>query len=212
VDDEDARMAVLRGLRFTRDLDQDVLAAQVPRLVASLKSPEVNVRVAAAQTLGLLGPRSAPAAADLADLLGDPSPAVVRAAADALAATGGEAIAPLTEALDRADPAALPAVVQALARINSPVRPSMERFRQALESDDQSVRRTAIFALPLMGVEAIPEIVRAVDEVDPYTRRTLAEALGKFGPAAGPAVPVLTAMLKGGDEDLRRTAARPRMS
>lgn len=71
----------------------------------------------------------------------------------------------------------------------------IQKLIKAFMSDDEQVRKAALFA-------------QALKDKDKVARRVAAKALGKIGPAAKAAVPALTEALKDKDEDVRREAAK----
>ena len=72
------------------------------------------------------------------------------------------------------------------------------------------VRWKGLKALQRFGPRVVPDLVRALrEEADPAVRRLAADALGRIGPAAGPARPELVrAAVQDGDGAVRRAAAR----
>ncbi len=62
-------------------------------------------------------------------------------------------------------------------------------------------------ALALIGGEAAPALVRALESKDGALREAAARALGRIGPAARCAVPALTAVLRDPRDRVRQAAA-----
>ena len=87
-------------------------------------------------------------------------------------------------------------------------QPALFELASALndESEVSIVREYAALLIGEMGKTAapvVPVLVGALDQGDPYVRRTVARALGRIGPAAKAAVPDLTS-LANADIDWRR--------
>lgn len=71
-----------------------------------------------------------------------------------------------------------------------------------------SVRETAADSLGRIGVDAVPELIKALGNPDAGLRVQAARALAVIGPKAGAAVPSLISLLSDDDEAVRRAAAR----
>jgi len=88
----------------------------------------------------------------------------------------------------------------------------MQTLIDALEADDREVRWRATISLGVQGVkakDAVPGIVRILEDPDHNLRRDAAEALGRIGPAAEMAIPALVERLKRDPEStVRQFAAR----
>jgi HEAT repeat protein/lysophospholipase L1-like esterase len=154
--------------------------ADVPRLVAALKDADPGVRRGAAWALGRQGRRAAAAAVPaLAAALGDRDESVRRDAARALGRLG-----------DAGRPAR-PALFRALCDERASVR---WRAAQSLSSLD-------------VGAGAVPDLVLALRNEDPYVRGFAAWTLGAIGPDARAAVPALVDALQRDDGYERGGAA-----
>jgi HEAT repeat protein len=168
--------------------------ADVPDLVKKLRSPDSDVRRAAARELADAGAEAKPAVGALAAALKDRDLFVRRFAAQALGAIGPDA------------------------------RPAVPALRAALGDRRGEVQEAAAVALGKVGgpdgVSALAAAVRDPNR-DAGVRRKSAEALGSMGKEARAAVPALTAVLKGAgprkgkgkkkmapDDDVRVDAAR----
>jgi len=169
-------------------------AADMAKLVADLKSPDSDVRRAAAKGLSEMGPDAkASAPALVSALKNDKDLFVRRFAAQALGDVGAE---PKT---------AVPALSAVLK-----------------EEDKKELVEAAVTSLGKMGPTAVPPLVDALKNkagaakkapkkgpvpTDPtaFVRTKAAEALGNIGPGAKAAVPALIGALN--DRDIRTEAA-----
>jgi HEAT repeat protein len=159
--------------------------------VGQLSNPNSTYQLGAANALGRLGPAAAPAFAALAERLTDHSEAVARAAAAALAE------------IDRDWAKA------------APVRAMVPDLVFGLSDPRFETRRGAAAVLPLIDrdwakLEAARGAVPRLTEALAIRGREVyaAEALGRFGPAAAPAMPKLRALLAGDHApDIRRAGA-----
>jgi len=76
--------------------------------------------------------------------------------------------------------------------------PAIKEIRTSFQSRDPRIRREAVGVLARMGPEAkeaVPDLIRLLDDEDEATRKLAARALGRIGPDAAPAVPALKRML-----------------
>ena len=173
----------------------------VPDLVEALKAPGAAARGAAADALGLMGPRAAAAGPSLEALLNDRELPVLLAAARALVR-----IAP--ERSKAVVPAVLPLLLLpqenlavgaagVLAALGPDAARAAPVLVHALKAKDNRVARAAAVLGRLRPPPA--EVVTALAEaLSGYEkgRPACAQALGQLGAAAKPAVPALVAALK----------------
>lgn len=145
----------------------------------------VWVRLQAAQTLGKLGPGAADAVPSLAHFLDDSTDRDAELLDEAVVRTLGK--------IGRAARPAIPALV----RIG---RRNFDLERAAAEAIDQ------ILLTPESESEDVPTLMRNLRDRDEAVRLRAAKALGNLGPAARPAVSLLTEALKDPDADVRRVA------
>lgn len=88
-----------------------------------------------------------------------------------------------------------------LGRLGWLAREALPALVRALDDDDAKVRETAAHAIGGMGPEALPTLVLMLGHEDKYVRRNAVWALGKLGPLARPALADLCQSLK--DQDPR---------
>jgi len=173
-------------------------------LTPALKSPELDVRLTATQTLATIG--TPQAVEPLGVALADPEVKVRRAAASALRNLADMRVLPaLANALGDQESAVYYAARDALARLGAPAVPVL---LQRLGSADTRVAYTAQQALARIGEAAIAPLVTGMrtapsDEV----ARWAAVALGRIGPTA---VEPTAALLADGDASVRARSAAAR--
>jgi HEAT repeat protein len=140
----------------------------VARLARDLGSKEVQVRRDAARELGKLGPEAKGAFAALARAIRDEDKYVRRFSAQALGNLGSEV------------QGVVPVLVDAL----------KDREKAVVQAAAEALARTGA-----EGVKALTELVKE-KRTDATARKTAVESLGKIGPPAKEAVPVLVEVLK----------------
>ena len=92
---------------------------------------------------------------------------------------------------------------QALGRVGPPAKQAVSALAKVAESDKSpAVRMDALGALGEIGVadEALPAVLKSLSAPEPPIRYAACFALGKFGPSAKEAVPVLVNYLKMRDD------------
>jgi len=177
-------------------------AADVPALVKQLKSPDPDLRRAAAKGLGEAGPDAKPAITALTTALADKDLFVRRFAAQALGEIGPEAksaVKPLSDALKDPKKEVVEAAATALGKIGA-VEPLAALVSDARK--DPAARRKAIEALGLMKADArsaVPDLIKALKDKD--VRLEAAEALGDIGPDASSALKELDAIAASKERD-----------
>lgn len=188
-----------------------VVAADIDELVKQLKSPDADMRRAAAKALAESGADAKPAVAALADALKDKDTYVRRFAAQALGEVGPDArsaVPALAGALKDDKKQVGEAAAEALGKLGGPgaVTPLMDAFKD--KSRDIAVRRKAVEAVGKLGDDAKPAVQVLADslkepgmgkgkakgkamEADRELRNEVVMALANLGPAAKDALPVL---------------------
>jgi len=128
----------------------EIGAAAVPALIAGLKDPDLYVRRAAAQALGMKAwPAAVPA---LAAALKDPEQLVRRAAAQALGwPMAVEAVPALIASLEDPDLYVRRAAAQALGNIGPAAMEGLSALSTALEDPDLGMRETTAEAIRKIG-------------------------------------------------------------
>jgi HEAT repeat protein len=206
----------------------------LPHLVVMLQHTDKYVRRHAVWAIGKLGPGGLPAIASLCHALRDADPRVASGAAQALGTLGDEAdeaIPALTEAMRGTNIVLCRLASKALSQIGPKALPSLMAH---LRHRDPFVRGEAALAIGWMGHAGLPavpglmECLRmgpakpAVDPSEPATqiasaspppptpeessRMYAAQALGRIGPMAHPAIPALKNALQDPHEHVRQAA------
>ncbi len=161
-------------------------AEDVQKLIADLKSQDVNTRRDSATQLGQLGPAARPAVAALVENLTDRDKQAWSNAMGALASIGPDA----------AD--AIPALIECLDG-------SASGGRGGRDGEQMTLR--AAYALTQIGKPAIPPLIKILENGDKDSRAGAAMALGGMGAEAAEAIPALVANLGHEDDDIRQAIA-----
>ena len=189
-------------------VDEGDLAALIERL----RSPEAMVRMEAADDLRCLGRKAASAAAPLTELLGDPSPRVRLSAAAALLQIDpkeARAVEVLARGLESADLADRRDAAEAIGLAGPAAAALVDKLASLLKDPDESMRITALQAIAMLGpaaAQAAGAVAPLLD--DPELAIDAADALGRIGPAARPALKRLAEMLSADQPAVRWAAVR----
>ncbi|MEP6574690.1 MAG: M56 family metallopeptidase, partial [Gemmatimonadota bacterium] len=156
----------------------DTTGVAVPALIAALRDPEVNVRRAAAQSLGNLeDPRAVPG---LIEALHDSDIEVKKDAAEALGNLGDRrAVDGLSATLKDASAEVREAAASALGELQD--ARSADALSGALRDTSAAVRRSAASALSQMkDPRAVEPLIAALKDADPEVRQMSANSLGEL--------------------------------
>ncbi|NCA11311.1 HEAT repeat domain-containing protein, partial [bacterium] len=187
-------------------------------LVKATSDASPRVRWHAARGLGLIGEDAVAAVPLLATLLDDADPIVATQAAAAigLIRTDDDSAADLSEADRRAYATAFEALIAKMTHADPRVRRAVLRTIGVLEPDenklaplvgerladaDPSVVLPALHSLADIGPEAVPVLVKALE--NPRARYWASVALAEIGAAAAAAVPALQASVAAGEPEER---------
>jgi HEAT repeat protein len=185
---------------------------EVAELRKKLQAADATVRAESAGDLGALGPKAAEAAGDLAKLLDDAAPVARMAGAAALLRVKpkeARALDVLTRGLSAEDAAVRRHAARAAGLAGPAAAPLADRLGALLADADVRVRRVALQAIATLGpaaAGALDPVTKLLDT--PETRLDAAEALGRMGPAARPAVKRLARMLTADGAPERWAAVR----
>ncbi len=135
-------------------------AAAVPRLIAAMEGPHVELRAEAARALGQIGPDAVPALPQLTAALRGPDADLRRAA---------------IEALEQIGPDAGPAMLEVLRLVRLGSVSARPRAAAAL-----------VAVAPGAPVEQLPRLVAVLDDPDETVRAAVRAALASAGGAAAP--------------------------
>jgi HEAT repeat protein len=183
-------------------------------LVACLKDPESEVRLAAGEALAQLGRPVVPL---LASSLDDRDPRVRREAALTLKRVGESArsaIGALTRALGDPDSEVRARAADALREVmprlegppDEPTRQALAALVDQLQDPEEEVHIAAHLALIKVGPGAVPFLAAGLQARRAALRRGAVETLKKIGPEASAAVPDLIVALKDTDDEVREGA------
>ncbi len=172
------------------------------------------LRRSAAQTLGVLKPRTDEMREALAAAIGDKEPVVRQNAAFSLSRFGDPAIPAIQRALRDSDSLVKRDAASALMYVTtdaSKVRAALKDLLPLCKDTNSEVRRAALNVLARIvdssDREAIAFLQAMLDDQDIENRRNAALALSNIGgEGTAAAVPVLLEAVKNGDEDLRPQA------
>jgi hypothetical protein len=148
----------------------------------------------------------------LAELLGNPSPQVRLSAAAALLqikSTEGRALEVLTRGLESADLAVRRGTAEAIGLAGPAAAPLADKLAPLLKDPDEAMRITALQAIATLGpaaAQAAAAVTPLLD--DPALAIDAADALGRIGPAARPALKRLAEMLSSDQPAVRWAAVR----
>jgi HEAT repeat protein len=177
------------------------------QLQRALADPDERRRTAAARALSRLGEQAAALVPDLVIALDDPSVAVRASAAWALGdvgAAGGPACGKLLKLLQEKDALVRAGAAYALGGIAGPAPAAVPALVARLADADERVRWRVADALGKLGMDGSVVAPLAALVADPGPARGLAaEALGRIGPAAGPAVTELIGAVSDARPDVR---------
>jgi HEAT repeat protein len=177
------------------------------RLLAELRSADVESRRAAARELGQLKPALPEAQAALEAAVADDDKEVRRLACFALGELGSADVALLTRALQDAELSVQLAAAYALLKLDARNQAAMDVLSQAMLMGDGGVIVAVTKAGP-NAAWAVPTLTQLLRDRRPGIRRLAAEGLGKIGPAAQPAFRLLHDAQRDPDDRVRAAAKR----
>ncbi|MFM8735734.1 MAG: HEAT repeat domain-containing protein [Pirellulales bacterium] len=194
--------------------DEKLVAKAVERLKKGLANPDADMRAGCASGLSdLAADLDATAKEQLAaafvDMLTDPEAKVGVAAGAALVRLGGAAVPALDAGL--ATPAILPAVLEIASAIGPPAKPLLPKLLSLLDDPDAAIREEAVVAIGALGGEAAdaaPALGKLLGDAASSAglRYASVYALGRIGPAAAAAEPLLRTLSTSDDELLATVA------
>ncbi|HEY3963679.1 MAG TPA: HEAT repeat domain-containing protein [Planctomycetaceae bacterium] len=192
-------VAACRALLHIRPLDDDLLPQCVRVLIVALTGRDDQAARDAVDVLGLCGSTAVPGLARIVETYAAHAESAARGAA-ALKQIGRHAV-PAVPALGKALQSRNEMVVEqsigALAAIGPSAGPAVPELRALLTSPSASIRTHVASALGDIGaVAAVNDLATALEDRDEDVRRESAQALGKIGPPAKPAIPALLRALE----------------
>lgn len=186
---------------------------EIPALIEGLRSSDAAVRAESASDLRTLGRKASAAEKPLTALLDDALPAVRTSAAAALlriASPSPRAVAVLTKGMEDADPLVRAQAARAAGLAGESAAALAPKLASLLTDNDELTRLGALQAVATIGHAAAASSTEAVTKMldDPQAASDAADALGRFGPAARPALKRLARMLNADSVALRWAAVR----
>jgi hypothetical protein len=202
----------------------DIIRGVLPDVIQRLRDPLPGVRLAAAETAESAGPRAWPYRAQVAAAAQDRDPiirwVIARALGRILPEDTSDATVPVTALagqLHDPDIDVRTNVLISLQRYGNRAAGAIEAVIDNINRGDVDVRVVAVDTLERIVAEgaktsdvehAVAALADAVRTGDPRVQRQAADALGRLGPAAKSALPVLKEAQQDPEPDLRRKASK----
>ena len=180
-------------------------AKAVPHLCASLKDPDPRTAGGAAQSLGALGEDAAAAVPDLTEAMRGTNIVLCRLAAKALSEVGWPALVPLIAHLRHHDPFVRGEAALALGWMGPAAAAAVDGLIEVAGTGDPNPPSVEVNGRTPATV-ATPAPTKP--PTDDASRLHALQALGRIGPAAGAAVPLLTAAAADKNPAVRSAAER----
>ncbi len=174
-----------------------------PLLVKAVEQePDNEMKQSAIDTLGMMGKNASHAAPQLASLLTHKENWVKQYAYFGLEKMGKNAtgaVKQISEALDSSNPNSRKFACTILGSLEESAKPALSKMESLMLNDaDSIVRSSCAFGISYMGkhaTDAVPSLIKAMDDRDMNVKRAIIHALGNIGPEAKKALPKLRAML-----------------
>jgi len=187
----------------------DVVA--LPALLKALKDSDGQVRSGAAFAIGGIRGIGSESVQALIEALRDQDSRVRRGAAFSLVGIGhlgNTAIPALTEALKDEDGDVRSSAARAIGALSPASSVAVPALIDALKDrSDADLRENVTDALIRLGPDAVPQLIKTLEDQDHPACRDAAEIIEKIGPAARPGLPGLIKALKHEDASVRSRAS-----
>ncbi len=200
-------MLAIRAILWTSAAPLEAAEPRVSELMKQLGSSDRPSQVEAIDLLGRRGEAAKEAVPKLTELLGDRSPLVRAHAAQALGSIGAPAktvTEKLVALVGDDDKHVRRAAVRALGHIRPEPETTMPLFVKMMTEADPSVRLHAMNAVAELGADAVPFLVKAVEDDEAAYWSCL--VISEIGAGAEKAVPALVERLKDRRPEVRREA------
>jgi len=190
--------------------DKDLRREATEQLIAGLKDQDPFVRVAAARALAALPPAPEITVPIWEKAFEDADETTAHHALDALAALGAPAVPRLIDALKYEKLRV--GVIYILGHIGPAAAPATSALAKLMDDKNDRVVHEAALALANIGrgaKDAVPALIKALQQGEDTDSNfcAMAYALGKIGPDAAAAEPVLLNLLKSSDPKLALISA-----
>jgi HEAT repeat protein len=210
-----ARDVRLRAVVLLREIGNPAKAA-IPDLIKCLSDSDGTVRVHAAIALGNMGPDAKSALPFLEPFLRNPSQNIrvyTAAAVWNISKQPEPSLSILEAGLLQTNATDRWAAATFLGEMGPAARPAIPLLAQAIHDSDKAVASFSAQALAEIGEDSLPFLTNLLTDPDPAMRISAIVALGKFGPKAILAAPLLTNLLSdnatGSPSIMRRAFAKP---
>jgi HEAT repeat protein len=191
---------------------QPMAGKSVPELLEALKTEDYRARISVAYAIGQRGPAAKAAIPALRENLACRAAWILATTAEALRAVGdepGPSVQALTETIWRTHEFTRVVVCMTLGRFGPAARPAEGALVEALKTaKDDEEKWALISALRDIGPtmpETLPLLLEALGSKTPKVYIAAAGAVGKFGPAAQAALPLLIPMADNSEAFGRQT-------
>jgi HEAT repeat protein len=180
----------------------------VPFLMEALADKDGLVRYRASVALACIGPKAAEAIPLLCKILKDHSENDVNRgiAANALGRIGKASLPSLLDLLKEKDWEVKSHAAQALRYLGPEAKPALPALLELLQ--DRHLCRTVVDSIKAVGPAAVPELIKALENPNPYTRVYAATALLKIDPEQEAGMRTLITSLRDNEPGVRTQAAR----
>lgn len=195
-----ARDARMRALATLRDIGEPARAA-IPALVERLSDKDFTIRLHAAIALGNIGPAALEAKPLLLPRLSDESHTVRSYVANAVwkISQDTNAVLPVLEKAVKETGAKFRwATVVFLGEMGPAAERAIPLLEEAARSPDLEVASLALQSLAQISPQTLPFVATFVEHASPDLRLSAIAALGRHGPSAKDAVPLLVKALADG--------------
>jgi HEAT repeat protein len=193
---------IRRGAALALGQIRPLAAGTVPKLIAGLADPDLDVRVGFLTAIGFLGPRAGEAVPTVRAMRQDGSAEVRLHVIEILAHSAPKddvLLGDLMPLLDDPDARVQRRAIDTIRSLGPMGRKALPHVIGLATSKDQEVRLSAAEFIDSQGqgaMEAVPVLTALLSDPLPKLRMIAAQALGKLGKASQPALPGLTLLLE----------------
>ena len=199
----------LQAVRKMTKADQDVAVPRLAKMLAATQEPSDENRAALARLLGSFKQDAAGALEALTSgAKEDASPKVRGAYLMAISqiASPGDALPSFRQGLSDPDAAVRLVAAARLRQLGKDAAPAAEELAQGLQDADPRVREAVAEALAMLGSAAVEPVCKHLDSKAAHTRQLAIACLGKLGPAAKSALPLVEKHLTDSDPEVKQVA------